>query len=53
MSRLTSHLIQVARRTLHAFLPWSPLTALGRASELAAEHPAFATVRDPEARLDA
>jgi hypothetical protein len=50
MSRLTTHLVEVARRNLDAFLPWSPLTGLGQASELAAQHPAFATGRQPEAR---
>jgi hypothetical protein len=53
MSRLTTHLIEVARRNLDAYLPGSPLTGLGRASELAAQHPAFATGRAPEARVDA
>ena len=50
MSRLTTHLVEVARRNLDAFLPWSPLTGLGQASELAARHPAFAAGREPEAR---
>jgi hypothetical protein len=53
MSRLTTQLVEVARRNLDAFLPWSPLTGLGRASELAAQHPAFATAPELEARLDA
>ena len=53
MSRLTTQLGEVARRNLDAYLPWSPLTGLGRASELAAEHPAFATGRALEARDDA
>ena len=53
MSRLTTQLVEVARRNLDAFLPWSPLTGLGRASELAAQHPAFATARDPEPRVEA
>jgi hypothetical protein len=53
MSRLTTQLVEVARRNLDAFLPWSPLTGLGRASELAAQHPAFATEAELEARLDA
>ena len=44
---------EVARRNLDAFLPWSPLTGLGQASELAAQHPAFATGREPEARAEA
>jgi hypothetical protein len=53
MSRLTTHLVEAARRNLDAFLPWSPLTGLGQASELAAQHPAFAADREPRARLDA
>ena len=52
ISRLTTHLAEVARRNLDAFLPWSPLTGLGRTSELAAQHPAFAATQ-PTARLDA
>jgi hypothetical protein len=53
MSRLTTHLVEVARRNLDTFLPWSPLTGLGQASELAAQHPAFATGRETQARVDA
>jgi hypothetical protein len=53
MYRLTTHLVEVARRNLDAFLPWSPLTGLGQASELAAQHPAFAAGRGPRARDDA
>ena len=53
MSRLTTHLVEVARRNLDAFLPWSPLTGLGQASELAAQHPAFARDHAAEARLEA
>jgi len=52
MSRLTTHLIEVARRNLDAYLPCSPLTGLGRASELAAQHPAFSTGPAAEARTD-
>jgi hypothetical protein len=53
MSRLTTHLVEVARRNLDAFLPSSPLTGLGQASELAAQHPAFATGRSAQARVEA
>ena len=53
MSRLTTHLVEVARRNLDAYLPSSPLTGLGRASELAAEHPAFAAEPEPDARPEA
>ena len=53
MSRLTTHLVEVARRNLDAYLPSSPLTGLGRASELAAQHPAFAPGHPSEARVGA
>jgi hypothetical protein len=53
MSRLTTHLVEVARRNLDAFLPCSPLTGLGRASELAAQHPAFATSPSAQERVGA
>jgi hypothetical protein len=53
MSRLTASFVEFARRNLDAFLPWSPLTGLGQASELAAQHPAFATGREAGARSQA
>ncbi len=53
MSRLTTHLVEVARRNLNAYLPSSPLTGLGQAGELAAQHPAFATGLDAKARISA
>ena len=53
MSRLTTYLVEVTRRNLDAFLPSSPLTGLGQASELAAQHPAFATGLTSEARVEA
>jgi hypothetical protein len=53
MSRLTTHLVEVARRNLDAFLPISPLTGLGQASELAAQHPAFAPGRTAWERVGA
>lgn len=53
MSRLTSHLVEAARRNLDAYLPNSPLTGLGQASELAAQHPAFATGRTAQERVGA
>jgi hypothetical protein len=52
MSHLITHLVGVARRNLDAFLPASPLTGLGQAGELAAQHPAFAIAREPETRLE-
>lgn len=53
MSRLTTHLVEAARRNLDAYLPGSPLTGLGQASELAAQHPAFATGRSARERVGA
>jgi hypothetical protein len=53
MTRLTTHLVEVARRNFSAFLPLSPLTGLGQASEIAAQHPAFATGPTSEAHAGA
>ena len=39
---LARQVATVARRNLDTFLPMSPLSGLGRVSELAAQHPAFA-----------
>jgi hypothetical protein len=39
---LTSHVARAVRRASDTYLPSSPLTGLGRAAELATEHPAFA-----------
>jgi hypothetical protein len=39
---LTGRVIEAARRSFDAFLPSSALSGLGRNSELAAQHPAFA-----------
>ena len=39
---LTSHVARAVRRASGTYLPASPLTGLGRAAELATEHPAFA-----------
>jgi hypothetical protein len=38
---LTAHIAEAVRRAFGAYLPSSPLTGLGRAGELAAQHPAF------------
>ncbi|MCW2702148.1 MAG: hypothetical protein JWQ37_143 [Blastococcus sp.] len=43
LQSLTAQVVAVARRNADTFLPWSPLAGLGRASELAAHHPAFTT----------
>jgi hypothetical protein len=39
---LTTHVAAAVRRSFDAYLPSSPLTGIGQASELAAQHPAFA-----------
>jgi hypothetical protein len=38
---LTSHVAGAVRRASGTYLPSSPLTGLGRAAELATQHPAF------------
>jgi hypothetical protein len=38
---LTAYIAEAVRRAFGAYLPSSPLTGLGRAGELAAQHPAF------------
>jgi hypothetical protein len=43
----------VARRNLDTFLPSSALSGLGRVSELAAQHPAFADTAERGARRSA
>ncbi len=39
---LITHAADAVRRAFGSYLPSSPLTGLGRAGELAAQHPAFA-----------
>jgi hypothetical protein len=39
---LTASVAAAVRRSFDAYLPSSPLTGIGQASELAAQHPAFA-----------
>ena len=46
LQTLTAHVAEAVRRNLAAYLPWSPLSGIGQASDLAAQHPAFA--QDPE-----
>jgi hypothetical protein len=46
LQTLTVHLTQAVRLAVGSYLPSSPLTGLGRASELAAQHPAFITAPD-------
>jgi hypothetical protein len=48
LQTLTAHVTEAVRRTFGAYLPSSPLTGLGQAGELAAQHPAFAVA--PEDR---
>ncbi|MCZ2860743.1 hypothetical protein [Blastococcus sp. VKM Ac-2987] len=50
---MTTHLVEVARRNLDAYLPASPLSGLGQASEMAAQHPAFATGHEHETPVEA
>jgi hypothetical protein len=42
LQTLTAHVAEAVRRSVTAYLPSSPLSGLGRAGELAAQHPAFA-----------
>jgi hypothetical protein len=49
---LAARVVEVTRQSLETYLPWSPLTGLGRASDLAAWHPAFAIDAQNDPRLD-
>jgi hypothetical protein len=49
---LTSRVAEVTRQSLGTYLPWSPLTGIGPASDLAAWHPAFAIDAEDDPRLD-
>jgi hypothetical protein len=49
---LTARFAEVARWSLGTYLPWSPLTGIGPASDLAARHPAFAIDAEDDPRLD-
>ena len=42
LQTLTARVTEAVRRSFGAYLPSSPLTGLGQAGELAAQHPAFA-----------
>jgi hypothetical protein len=53
LQALTARFAEVARRSLGTYLPWSPLTGIGPASDLAAWHPAFAIDAENDPRLDA
>jgi hypothetical protein len=50
---LTAHLTEIARRSLGTYLPWSPLTGIGPATDFAAWHPAFAIDAENDPRFDA
>ena len=50
---LTARVAEVTRQGLGTYLPWSPLTGIGRSSDLAAWHPAFAIDAENDPRLDA
>jgi hypothetical protein len=52
LQALTAHVAEVTRQSLGTYLPWSPLTGIGRASDLAAWHPAFAIDAEDDPRLD-
>jgi hypothetical protein len=47
---LTAHVARATRRASGHYLPSSPLTGLGRAGELAAQHPAFAPTPNAQHR---
>ena len=49
---LTVRVTEVARQSLETYLPWSPLTGIGRATDLASWHPAFAIDAVDDPRLD-
>jgi hypothetical protein len=53
LNTLTAHLAEVARRSFGTYLPWSPLTGIGQATEFAAWHPAFTIDAENDPRLDA
>jgi hypothetical protein len=53
LNTLSAGFAKVARRSLGTYLPWSPLTGIGPASDLAARHPAFAIDATNDPRLDA
>jgi hypothetical protein len=42
LQTLTAHVTEAVRRNFAAYLPLSPLSGIGQASDLAAQHPAFA-----------
>jgi hypothetical protein len=52
LQALTAHVAEAARQSLGTYLPWSPLTGIGRAADLAAWHPAFAIDAENDPRLD-
>jgi hypothetical protein len=49
---LTAHVAEVARQSLGTYVPWSPLSGIGRASDFASWHPAFAIDAENDPRLD-
>jgi hypothetical protein len=50
---LTAQIAKMARSNADAYLPMSPLSGLGQAGELAAQHPAFADAPEWDARRTA
>jgi hypothetical protein len=53
LQSLNARVAEAFRLAVRSYLPPSPLTGLGRASELAAQHPAFVTAPDSPAGSDA
>jgi len=54
LNNLNDRFAEVARRSLDTpYLPSSPLTGIGAATDLAALHPAFAIDAENDPRLDA
>ncbi len=46
LQTLTTHIAESVRQAFTGYLPWSPLSGIGPASELAAQHPAFAPAEE-------
>jgi hypothetical protein len=53
LQTLTAQFAEIARRSLGTYLPWSPLTGIGPATEFAARHPSFAIDAENDPRFDA
>ena len=53
LQTLGARFVQAARQNFDTYLPWSPLTGIGAASQLAARHPSFAIDAENDPRFDA